>query len=154
LLYIWFKINHFALQELNISQNHFHLLDRTSWVSFSLAEDAFHLPMAIGQPLISNPANVYTLVWKHTVDYGIPLSQIKIVLYILANRECLIRRRRCILYPELSFLLPEDAFHLPMAIGQPLISNPANVYTLVWKHTYKWWNIWTFQIPSTKKIVM
>ena len=30
------------------------------------------------------------------VDYGIPLSQIKIVLFILANRECLIRRRRCI----------------------------------------------------------
>jgi hypothetical protein len=32
-----FNINHFALQELNISQNHFHLPDRTSWVSFSLA---------------------------------------------------------------------------------------------------------------------
>jgi hypothetical protein len=30
------------------------------------------------------------------VEYGIPLSQIKIVLFILANRECLIRRRRCI----------------------------------------------------------
>ena len=30
------------------------------------------------------------------VDYGIPLSQITIVLFILANRECLIRRRRCI----------------------------------------------------------
>ena len=30
------------------------------------------------------------------VDYGIPLSQIKIVLFILANRECLIRRRCCI----------------------------------------------------------
>jgi hypothetical protein len=30
------------------------------------------------------------------VDYGISLSQIKIVLFILANRECLIRRRRCI----------------------------------------------------------
>ena len=30
------------------------------------------------------------------VDYRIPLSQIKIVLFILANRECLIRRWRCI----------------------------------------------------------
>jgi hypothetical protein len=30
------------------------------------------------------------------VDYGIPLSQIKIVLFILANRKCLIRRRCCI----------------------------------------------------------
>jgi len=29
---------------LNISQNHFHL-----------PEDAFHLPRAIGQPLMSNP---------------------------------------------------------------------------------------------------
>ena len=28
------------------------------------------------------------------VDYGIPLSQIKIVLFILANHECLIRRRQ------------------------------------------------------------
>ena len=32
-----FNNNHFALQELNISQNHFHLPDRTSWVLFSLA---------------------------------------------------------------------------------------------------------------------
>ena len=35
-------------------------------------------------------------ILRHFVDYGIPLSQIKIVLFILANRECLIRRRRCI----------------------------------------------------------
>jgi hypothetical protein len=38
------NIKHFALQELNISQNHFHL-----------PKDAFHLPRAIGQPLMSNP---------------------------------------------------------------------------------------------------
>jgi hypothetical protein len=30
-------INYFALQELNISPNHFHLPDRTSWVPFLLA---------------------------------------------------------------------------------------------------------------------
>jgi hypothetical protein len=35
-------------------------------------------------------------ILRHFVDYGIPLSQIKIVLFILANRECLIRWRRCI----------------------------------------------------------
>jgi hypothetical protein len=34
--------------------------------------------------------------FSHFVDYGIPFSQIKIVLFILANRECLIRWRRCI----------------------------------------------------------
>ena len=32
--------------------------------------------------------------------------------------------------------------------------NYPNVYTLVWKHTNKWRNICTFQIPSAKKIVM
>jgi hypothetical protein len=32
--------------------------------------------------------------------------------------------------------------------------NPPNVYTLVCKHTNKWINISTFQIPSAKKIVM
>jgi hypothetical protein len=31
--------------------------------------------------------------------------------------------------------------------------NSPNVYTLVWKHTNKWWNICTFQIPSANKIV-
>jgi hypothetical protein len=43
--------------------------------------------------------NIASYVWcilHHFVDYRIPLSQIKIVLFILANRECLIRRRRCI----------------------------------------------------------
>ena len=32
--------------------------------------------------------------------------------------------------------------------------NSSNVYTLVWKHTNKWRNIYTFQIPSAKLIVM
>ena len=32
--------------------------------------------------------------------------------------------------------------------------NSPNVYTLVWKHTNKWRNICTFQIPSAKIIVM
>ena len=31
--------------------------------------------------------------------------------------------------------------------------NSPNVYTLVWKHTNKWRNICTFQIPPAKKIV-
>ena len=31
--------------------------------------------------------------------------------------------------------------------------NSPNVYTLVWKHTNKWRNICSFQIPSAKKIV-
>jgi hypothetical protein len=39
---------------------------------------------------------VYYAILFYFVDYGIPLSQIKIVLFILANRECLIRWRRCI----------------------------------------------------------
>jgi hypothetical protein len=39
---------------------------------------------------------VFYAILFYFVDYGIPLSQIKIVLFILANRECLIRRRRCI----------------------------------------------------------
>ena len=33
---------------------------------------------------------IYTILF-YFVDYAIPLSQIKIVLFILANRECLIR---------------------------------------------------------------
>jgi hypothetical protein len=32
--------------------------------------------------------------------------------------------------------------------------NSPNVYTLVWKHTNRWRNICTFQIPSAKRIVM
>jgi hypothetical protein len=76
-------------------------------------------------------------------------TQIKIVLFILANRKCLIRRRYCIIvfifasqwkasylqcsnFRKLSlgqvgcrFHLPEGTFHLPLAIGQPLMSNPA-----------------------------
>jgi hypothetical protein len=39
---------------------------------------------------------VFYAILFYFVDYGIPLSQIKIVLFILAYRECLIRRRRCI----------------------------------------------------------
>jgi hypothetical protein len=40
---------------------------------------------------------IYTILF-YFVDYAIPLSQIKIVLFILVNRECLIviRQRRCI----------------------------------------------------------
>jgi hypothetical protein len=33
----------------------------------------------------------------------------------------------------------------------PFLGNSPNVYTLVWKHTDKWRNICTFQIPSAKK---
>ena len=46
-----------------------------------------------------NIASYVSCILRHLfyfVDYGIPLSQIKIVLFILANRECLIRRRCCI----------------------------------------------------------
>ena len=46
-----------------------------------------------------NIASYVSCILRHFVDYGIPLSQIKIVLFILANRECLItfcRWRRCI----------------------------------------------------------
>ena len=43
-----------------------------------------------------NIASYVSCILRHFVDYGIPLSQIKIVLFILANRECLIRRGRCI----------------------------------------------------------
>ena len=43
-----------------------------------------------------NTVSYILCILRHFVDYGIPLSQIKIVLFILANRECLIRRRRCI----------------------------------------------------------
>ena len=43
-----------------------------------------------------NIASYASCILCHFVDYGIPLSQIKIVLFILANRDCLIRRRRCI----------------------------------------------------------
>ena len=43
-----------------------------------------------------NIASYVSCILHHFVDYGIPLSQIKIVLFILANRECLIRRWRCI----------------------------------------------------------
>jgi hypothetical protein len=32
---------------------------------------------------------VFYAILFYFVDYGIPLSQIKIVLFILANRECL-----------------------------------------------------------------
>jgi hypothetical protein len=39
---------------------------------------------------------VYYAILFYFVDYGIPLSQIKTVLIILANRECLIRWRRTI----------------------------------------------------------
>jgi hypothetical protein len=42
-----------------------------------------------------NIASYASCILRHFVDW-IPLSQIKIVLFILANRECLIRRRRCI----------------------------------------------------------
>jgi hypothetical protein len=34
------------------------------------------------------------------------------------------------------------------------LTKDSHVYTLVWKHTNKWWNIYTFQIPSAKKRVM
>ena len=40
--------------------------------------------------------HVFYAILFYFVDYRIPLSQIKIVLFILANRECLIRRWRCI----------------------------------------------------------
>jgi hypothetical protein len=43
-----------------------------------------------------NIVSYVSCIIRHFVDYGIPLSQIKIVLFILANHECLIRRRRCI----------------------------------------------------------
>ena len=33
----------------------------------------------------------------------------------------------------------------------PFLGNSPNVYTLAWKHTDKWRNICTFQIPSAKK---
>jgi hypothetical protein len=39
---------------------------------------------------------VFYAILFYFVDYGIPLSQTKIVLFILANHECLIRWRRCI----------------------------------------------------------
>ena len=39
---------------------------------------------------------VFYAILFYFVDYGNPLSQIKIVLFILGNHECLIRRRRCI----------------------------------------------------------
>ena len=44
----------------------------------------------------SHIASYVSCILHYFVDYGISLSQIKIVLFILANRECLIRRRRCI----------------------------------------------------------
>jgi hypothetical protein len=43
-----------------------------------------------------NIASYVSCILRYFVDYGIPLSQIKIVLFILANRECLIRQRCCI----------------------------------------------------------
>ena len=43
-----------------------------------------------------NIALYVSCILLYFVDYGIPFSQIKIVLFILANRECLIRWRRCI----------------------------------------------------------
>ena len=46
--------------------------------------------------LILNYSVLEITILFYFVDYRIPLSQIKIVLFILANRECLIRRRRCI----------------------------------------------------------
>jgi hypothetical protein len=46
--------------------------------------------------LFAMQLNLFYAILFYFVDYGIPLSQIKIVLFILANRECLIRRRRCI----------------------------------------------------------
>jgi hypothetical protein len=39
---------------------------------------------------------VFYAILFYFADYGIPLSQIKIVLFILANRKCLIRWRCCI----------------------------------------------------------
>jgi hypothetical protein len=36
-----------------------------------------------------NIASYVSCILRHFVDYGIPLSQIKIMLFILANRECL-----------------------------------------------------------------
>jgi hypothetical protein len=46
-----------------------------------------------------NIASYVSCILRHFVLFcwlRIPLSQIKIVLFILANRECLIRRLRCI----------------------------------------------------------
>ena len=43
-----------------------------------------------------NIVSYVSCILCHFVDYGIPLSQIKIVLFILANRKCLIRQRHCI----------------------------------------------------------
>jgi hypothetical protein len=40
--------------------------------------------------------HVFYAILFYFVDYGIPLSQINIMLFILANRECLIRWWRCI----------------------------------------------------------
>jgi hypothetical protein len=39
---------------------------------------------------------VFYAILFYFVDYGIPLSQIKIMLFIVAIRECLIRWQRCI----------------------------------------------------------
>ena len=39
---------------------------------------------------------VFYAILFYFVNYRIPFFQIKIVLFILANHECLIRRRRCI----------------------------------------------------------
>jgi hypothetical protein len=40
--------------------------------------------------------HVFYAILFYFVDYGIPLSHKKNVLFILANRECLIRWQRCI----------------------------------------------------------
>jgi hypothetical protein len=44
---------------------------------------------------------------------------------------------------------------LEVSIVDLMVANAAfitgDVYTLVWKHTNKWWNKCTFQIPSAKE---
>jgi hypothetical protein len=77
---------------------------------------------------------VYAILF-YFVDYGIPVSQIKIVLFILANRECLIRWR--IRTPQITL-----AFHWPVKINTMLIqrrhlirhSRLANINNTIFRH--------------------
>ena len=60
-----FNFNYFALQELNISPNHFHLPDRTSWVPFLLARRRISLA-----PGNRTTVNVEPCIVGHPQHFG------------------------------------------------------------------------------------
>jgi hypothetical protein len=96
----------------------------------------------------------YTHSWYTNVPikarwtWSIPLNFHCALRYIQYNYRYL--RNNSTVFEELSVSIVD----LTVANAVLLATrNSPSVYTLVWKHTNKWRNICTFQIPSAKKIV-